>query len=161
MLSSRDWDWAQKVLPIVCVELIPVQFGSGHDITRLGLIQRMAPKELAWCLIGGRIFYGESISQAGQRILAQAGGSSMQIETVKWDYPDYVAQYSPNNASGLIDPRKHAIGLTFIVTISGNFEPSGEAMKFQWFDLLDLPTPLGFGQQRIIDELFGQQSSLV
>jgi hypothetical protein len=157
MLSTEHWNWVQRALPIACVDLIPVQFNSSSEIARVGLIQRLAPADPAWCLLGGRILYGENIGQAGQRILSEAGGTAIRIETADWGHPDYLAEYLPRNASGLSDPRKHAIGLTFIVTIAGAFKPEGEALSFDWFDLNKLPVPLGFGQSTIFDEVFGRR----
>ena len=154
MLSAKDWHWAQRSLPIACVDFIPVQFGPDSVIKQVGLIQRLAPVDPAWCLIGGRILLGESIGQAGQRILIEAGGPEVFIETADWNHPDYVAEYLLDNSSGLFDPRKHAIGLTFLVTISGNFKPTGEASNFEWFDPAHLPDPIGFGQQTIFDSVF-------
>ena len=105
MLSAKDWHWAQRSLPIACVDFIPVQFGPDSVIKQVGLIQRLAPVDPAWCLIGGRILLGESIGQAGQRILTEAGGPEVFIETADWNHPDYVAEYLLDNSSGLFDPR--------------------------------------------------------
>jgi hypothetical protein len=137
VLSVEHWEWVQRSMPIACVD----------------------PVEPAWCLIGGRVFYGENTNQAGERILLEAGGDGVHIETAEWGHPDYLAEYLPSNVTGLLDPRKHAIGMTFIVTISGTFVPQGEAIKFDWFDLVNLPSPLGFGQRTIIDEVFGRRES--
>ncbi|MCX5989558.1 MAG: DUF4916 domain-containing protein [Chloroflexi bacterium] len=69
--------------------------------------------------------------------------------------PTYVAQYSPHGPDSRFDaadPRQHAIGLTWMVTLVGALSPQGEATGFDWFPVDALPPPhaFGFGQHNVV-----------
>jgi hypothetical protein len=68
--------------------------------------------------------------------------------------PLYIAQYAPIAVDPFKpDPRQHAIGLTFAVSLTGRVAAQGEAIVYEWFDVNKVPRPeqFGFGQDRVIN----------
>ena len=69
--------------------------------------------------------------------------------------PTYAMQYfTEDREVGGLDPRQHAIGLTFCIRLDGSPQPAGEALDFCWFDIDQLPTAdsFGFNQDRLVTE---------
>lgn len=151
-LSDSDWNFVQEHIPIVCVDILPIQ--SSGSKKKIGLIKRGAPEVDAWCLLGGRVFKGERIDAAMQRIVHQALGPESQVRYGSWAVPDQVVEYLPSASSGSPhDPRKHAVSLTYTIELLGKLVPNGEAKDFCWFDSDRLPDKIGFGQEGIIASL--------
>lgn len=50
------------------------------------------------------------------------------------------------------DPRKPAVGLTFVVPLDAAITAQGEAEDFGWFHIDDLPG-MGFGQEAVVADL--------
>ena len=76
---------------------------------------------------------------------------------VTWERPDFsrpemIGQYFPMaRGTAGYDPRKHAIGLTYRVALSGEPSPLGEALDFRWFPETAIPfEEVGFGQEHVI-----------
>jgi hypothetical protein len=68
--------------------------------------------------------------------------------------PLYVAQYSPSGKFPFgLDPRQHSVGITFGIEIRGVPIPQGEASRFEWFDIENLPSEkeFGFNQDRAVN----------
>ncbi|MGG2201573.1 DUF4916 domain-containing protein [Paenibacillus validus] len=157
-LESRIWEDIQKRLPIICVDVIPIQLNKEGHQESIGLIFRETPHQgNKWCTIGGRLRHSESLQSAIQRQLAESLGNHVKLKKVLNDgEPAFVAQYAPSNfpVDGFegIDPRKHAIGLTYCVWIDGVLTPQNEAMDFHWFKKNNLPdtSEIGFGQGEVI-----------
>ncbi|MDB5304522.1 MAG: hypothetical protein JWM97_2071 [Phycisphaerales bacterium] len=155
-LSAADWKRVQGTVPICCVDVVPVArtSGSSRTIQKVGLILRDTPHQgRRWCLVGGRLFRDESIAQAIIRQIRETLGPTVRFEVPPDPQPTYIAQYftTPQGANP-VDPRQHAIGLTFVVGVEGDITPSGEAHHFEWFEVEKLPLPdqFGFGQERVL-----------
>jgi ADP-ribose pyrophosphatase YjhB (NUDIX family) len=150
-LPEEEWRKIQRCLPILCVEVLPVR-RAGGAVSEIGLILRDTPHEgVRWCLLGGRLRYGEPLAGAvGREIREALGGVGFA-----WDgdgEPLAVAQYLPTpQAGGLHDPRQHAVSLVHAVALSGPPSPQGEARDFRWFAPARLPEAIGFGQQALLD----------
>jgi ADP-ribose pyrophosphatase YjhB (NUDIX family) len=152
-LSDAEWRTAQKSIPIVCVDILPIRI-SEEGTKQAGLIYRDTPHQgRRWCLVGGRLLLNESCRTA---ILRQMRGTlGPHVEAVL-DEPvqaTYVAEYfSDENAGPLFDPRQHVIALTFVVSVRGAIVAMGEAFDFKWFDVNGLPdeSDFGFGQARVV-----------
>jgi ADP-ribose pyrophosphatase YjhB (NUDIX family) len=155
-LNAADWKRIQDTMPICCVDVLPVTHGStsSHIVQRVGLILRDTPHQgRRWCLVGGRLFRDESISQAISRQIGETLGPAARFSLPPDPQPAHVAQYfTTPRAANPVDPRQHAIGLTFVVDMEGDITPAGEAHHFEWFQLEMLPKPaeFGFGQDRVL-----------
>ena len=155
-LDSVKWREIQESVPIVCVDILPVQLlrDDFKTIGAVGLIMRETPHQgQRWCLIGGRLGRNESLHDAIIREIRDALGNDLYF-TVKEDIqPDFVAEYFTVPGDNVcFDPRQHAIGLTFCIPITGNIHPQGEAILFEWFNTFQLPPnkDFGFDQDRVV-----------
>lgn len=150
-LDNTRWEWVQRVLPIAVIDILAVE-GDAAD-SRIGLIRRSTPHQgERWNLVGGRIQYGETIGDAIKRELRDALGGAVAVDVTDDEQPAYLAQYGPwQRPPFSLDPRKHAVGLTFVLPIDGVVDPQGEARDFAWFPPHRLPTPAkwGFEQDRV------------
>jgi ADP-ribose pyrophosphatase YjhB (NUDIX family) len=154
-LRQRTFRAIQLRIPIACVDVLPVREGiaSGKEV---GLIFRETPNQgRRWCLIGGRLLINESFRTAIIREVTGALGEKVQCAVNDPLQPMYVAEYFSQKRKGkLYDPRQHAIGLTFQVQIKGKIDPRGETLKYQWFDVREIPRPadFGFGQYKVVHD---------
>jgi ADP-ribose pyrophosphatase YjhB (NUDIX family) len=147
-LDADDWKWVQDTMPIACCDVVPVQVGSdGRAVERIGLIYRNTPHQgMRWCVVGGRIWRGESLAQAAGRQLRETLGPAIGFEVEADRQPDFVVQYFTTvRPHSLLDPRQHAITSMFVVPIEGMITAMGEAESFRWFDRNALPASQEFG----------------
>jgi ADP-ribose pyrophosphatase YjhB (NUDIX family) len=174
-LSPEEWDWVQQVLPIACVDVLPIQVKKRTsseeiaEIEKVLLIWRTTPHQgTRWCLIGGRMFYGDSLGKAVEGELKRTLGLSFEVPAAA--QPTYVAQYRPLPGEGFhVDTRRHAIGLTYCLEVEeeefGSAKPQGDAIKFDWFrpDKLPQPDKFGFEQHLVVKaclERWGEQARI-
>jgi len=151
-LDAGLWATIQESVPIACVDLLAL---SGTEHPKLGLIFRDTPHEgQRWCLIGGRILRNEKAHDAVRRHVEETLGPEARCD-ITGEQPLYVAEYFTDRRSPLVDPRQHAIALTYAGILSGDFAPSGEAHRFDWFSPSELPARdlFGFGQDAVLDAL--------
>ncbi len=151
-LSFGDWRWIQGVLPIVCVDVLPIR-RSSQGVEAVGLILRETPHQVRrWCTIGGRLLYGESLPEAVKRQVRETLGPRACTAPAPAVRPTYVAQYSPRRTEVFcLGPRQHAAGLTYCLELDGYIEPQGEALSFQWFAIKAIPwKEIGFDQDWVI-----------
>lgn len=155
-LKPADWAWVQKKLPIVCVDVLPIRFSSriSRDIEAVGLIMRATERgTLGWCLIGGRLLFGEPLMSAIKRQVKETLGDHVHVSSRHESNPTCIAQYSPLDGRPFyLDPRQHAVGLTYAVEMRGTPDPRGEATGFEWFKPRNLPPSrqFGFDQDRVV-----------
>jgi hypothetical protein len=79
----------------------------------------------------------------------------VQFQIDRDPQPIYIAQYFTELRENFpMDPRKHAIGLTYCLQLRGAIKPQGEALDFAWFELNHLPSPeeFGFGMDLVVTE---------
>jgi ADP-ribose pyrophosphatase YjhB (NUDIX family) len=145
-LSDEAWDEIQASVPIVCVDLVPVRLDATGAVSAVGLIRRRMPGtgDVVWCVLGGRINHGETLRAAVVRHI-ESTLSGADFDLPADPQPAYVFQWFPSvrNDDGVaygIDPRRHSVGLCFVVPITG--EPTavenGEALHFAWFAVDEL-----------------------
>jgi ADP-ribose pyrophosphatase YjhB (NUDIX family) len=165
-MTQRDfipeplWRQIEDCLPITCVDVLPMQRGSGGLplIARIGLIEReVVGVGRGWTLIGGRLRRGETLIRAVRRQIDETLLDVGDVETLASE-PMVVAEYLPAAAPDAPhDPRHHAIGLAFCVYVAGapTSNPRGEATEFRWFDTDRLPADheFLFGQAQVVRRL--------
>ncbi len=150
----------ERSIPVACVDFVPVRrSGTGLEV---GLILRRSPFGRVWCHLGGRIRYGETVRQA---IVRHSVDTIGVIPIVAPDpQPDFVYQWfpppvAPRDGTGHgNDPRKHAIGLSFLVEIDAEPDPGNEALDFRFADPLRLPDPMWPGSAQLIGELIRRRA---
>jgi ADP-ribose pyrophosphatase YjhB (NUDIX family) len=153
-LPAPLYDQIEKSMPIACVDFVSIRHRA---TTEVGLIRRESPFGVVWCHLGGRINRGETIAQA----LCRHANDTLDVSLNLPDdpQPDYVYQWfppaiAPNN--GIVhgdDPRKHAIGLSFVVEMAGDPQARNEAIDFAWFAVSELPEELWPGTEYLIRTL--------
>ena len=150
----------QRTLPIVTVDILPLKYSKEKRgrLEGVGLISRETADEgVKWCLIGGRLLYGEQLSEAILRQISVTLGEGLKvISEIKDQQPLYVAQYFPSGDSPFLrDPRQHSIGLTYALELEGCIYPRGEALDFKWFSPIYLPknSEFGFNHDKLVRAL--------
>jgi ADP-ribose pyrophosphatase YjhB (NUDIX family) len=155
-IPDEEWERIQRIIPVVCVDVLPICYAPTGQIEAAGLILRYTPDGASrWCLVGGRIQFGESVPAAVTRHMHDTLGVAVQFDISQWRQPLYVAQYFPApHAEFLSDPRKHAVSLTYALEVAGIANPRNEALDFRWFPLDKFPqsSDFGFSQDRVVAE---------
>ncbi len=155
-LSDKDWENVQKLMPIICVDIIPFRNIEKRKKTltlEIGLILRLAPIKKKWCFIGGRILKDETVTSAIRRQLNNTLGFNIQYILEKDPQPVYIAQYFTKKTNNYgFDPRQHAIGLAYFLNLEGEAKAQDEALDFKWFNINEIPpsNEFGFGQHKIL-----------
>ncbi|MCL4339971.1 MAG: DUF4916 domain-containing protein [Nitrososphaerota archaeon] len=147
-IDEELWKRIQKILPIVTIDILPLKKDDGNDLARVGLILRETADEgEKWCLIGGRLLYGEKLWEGVKRQIRITLGDGISISTTnEQKQPLYVAQYfSYKDDEFLRDPRQHTVGLTYALFLEGEVKPRDEALDFKWFSVNNLPKHDQFG----------------
>lgn len=137
---DEQWAWVTGHLPIACVDILPVVV-TGGQVSHVGLIERDSPLGRRWCHVGGRIWYGETLREAGFRHLAETFDLSCPPHLDR--VPFFVNEFFPQPIAGAgLDPRKHAVSVCYVAEISGTAQvgAKGEAIDFRWFGLEEIPT---------------------
>lgn len=110
-----------------------------------------------WCHFGGRVQFGETIEAALRRhasenftgVLIEIDRNPQPTCVFPW-FPDHAAP-SDGTAFGR-DPRKHAIGLGFVLSCTG--EPTaiggGESKTIDFFAKSDLPNGMWPGADKFL-----------
>ncbi len=114
------WLKVQDLMPILCVDVVPVQMVSG-SVLKYGLITRPFPSsgQVVHCQIGGRVNRLETIRDAIIRHVVDALPLA-EFDLPDDPQPDYVMQWFPAADQSRFghDPRKHAVSLSFRLEIS-------------------------------------------
>jgi hypothetical protein len=157
-LPADLYSTIERSIPIVCVDFVPVR--RSENGIEVGLILRESPFGRVWCHLGGRILHGETIHQAIDRHAADTLAVGTILE--RDPQPDFVYQWFPSGVApgdGTAhgdDPRKHAIGLSYLLEIDGEPVPRNEALDFRYADPRELPGPMWPGSAQLIAELIGR-----
>lgn len=143
-LPASLYEQIEQSVPIVCVDFVPYR-GDGRDRS-IGLILRESPHGRVWCHLGGRIWRGETTRNALRRHAQDTLTVDLELPTNP--QPAYVYEWFPSDIAprdGTFygdDPRKHSVGLSYVVKMDGHPQPRNEALDFRYFTADELPTPL-------------------
>lgn len=146
----------ESSVPIACVDFVPVRV-AGTGAREIGLILRDSPHGRVWCHLGGRVQRGETIAQALRRHAAETLGVDLSLALNP--QPRYVYEWFPRDVAPTDgttfgdDPRKHSIGLSFVVEIVGEPQAANEAIEFRYFAEDALPQPLWPGCKDLLDRM--------
>jgi ADP-ribose pyrophosphatase YjhB (NUDIX family) len=151
----------ERSIPITCVDFVALRHGErGTDV---GLILRESPFGQVWCHLGGRVHHGETVGDAIRRHARNTLG--VEIDLGPDPQPVWVYQWFPDEhrpSTGLVtgrDPRKHAIGLSFVVDLAGEeLDPRDEALDFAYFPTGALPKPLWPGCENLVRQLVSRST---
>jgi ADP-ribose pyrophosphatase YjhB (NUDIX family) len=160
-LPAELYRTIEQSMPITCVDFVPVR--DGADGLEVGLILRASPFGEVWCHLGGRILYGETVSDALRRHASDTLAVALDLPADP--QPAFVYQWFPDDLRPHDggdygrDPRKHAIGLSFVVKIAGRPSPRNEAIDFSYFSVDALPKRLWPGAGQLLERLISRPGS--
>jgi ADP-ribose pyrophosphatase YjhB (NUDIX family) len=144
-LSDAEYRHVREILPILCVDVLPWRdTETGREI---GLIVRGPNRGgPALTLIGGRVLRDETLEEAVRRHVAETLGDDVSVELHDPSLPLGVFEYFPDHRRApFVDPDKHAVAVTYAGRLVGAPRPAGEAARFEWHPVSDLPPVERFG----------------
>ena len=94
-----------------------------------------------WAIPGGFVDYGETVECAAQREALEETGLNIHLLEQFQVYSD------PNR-----DPRQHTLSIVFLAWAMGMPKAGDDAKSVQIFKLSDLPSPLCFDHDRILQD---------
>ena len=134
-LSHDDLELVRAHVPIVYVDAVPVRVDSHGNVTKVGMLLRVAADgTISRMVVTGRVLFGERVREALMRHCEKDLGP-LALPRIPTDpSPFTVVEYFPNPArSGFYDPRHHAVSLAYVVPVEGECEPTQEALDLAWF----------------------------
>lgn len=156
-LTDDDLALARERLPIVYVDAIPVRVNEKGEVSTIGLLLRARPDgSISRAVVSGRVLYGERIRDALLRHIEKDLGPVALPRIPATPTPFTVAEYFPDpEVTGFHDPRQHAVSLVYVVPISGDCQPSQNALDLVWL------TPQEVVSESVRAEMTGGQDLLV
>jgi len=124
-----------KSVPILCVDLV---IENGKET--LLIKRKIPPCKGYWCLIGGRVHYGERVLDAVRRQAKDELGLKIKIEK-------FIGVYDNPKR----DPNKHAVSLAYMVKpVGGKMRTGPESSEIKFFG--KLPKRIGFDHRKILND---------
>ena len=142
-LSSGDLELARAQMPILYVEAVPVRVDETGEVTRVGLLLRIAPDgTISRALVSGRVLHHERVRDALLRHLEKDLGPVALPRVPASLQPFTVAEYFPTaGVTPYHDPRQHAVALAYIVPVDGDCRPRQDALDLVWFTPQEAVSP--------------------
>ena len=128
--------------PVPTVDII-IELEKGKIV----LIERKNPP-FGWALPGGFVDYGESLEQAAIREAKEE--TSLEVSLIR-----QMHTYSNPNR----DPRRHTISTVFIAKAKGIPQAADDARNIGIFDSHNLPSPMAFDHDLILNNYFIQREN--
>jgi ADP-ribose pyrophosphatase YjhB (NUDIX family) len=134
-LSREDLELIRASVPIVYVDAVPVRVDELGNVTKVGLLLRMAADgTISRMVVSGRVLFGERIREALMRHCEKDLGPIALPRVPANPTPFTIVEYFPDpDRSGFYDPRHHAVSLAYVVPVEGDCEPTQEALDLMWF----------------------------
>jgi len=127
--------------PVPTVDLI-IEMTRPDGKQGVVLIKRKNPPP-GWALPGGFVDYGESLEEAARREADEE--TSLEV-TLKYQFHTYSA---PDR-----DPRLHTISTVYVAAGRGFLRAGDDAAEAGIFAREEMPVPLAFDHQKILDDYF-------
>lgn len=134
-LSRDELQNIRANVPLVYVDAVPVRTDELGRVTKVGMLLRQAADgSISRMVVSGRVMYGERIRDALLRHLEKDLGPVALPRIPAEVAPFTVVEYFPDpDVSGFHDPRHHAVSLAFVVPVSGDCQPTQEALDLAWY----------------------------
>ena len=148
---------ARRRLPLLYVEAIPVRVDGMGQVIEVGVLLRAtATGQMTRTLVSGRVLYGETLRDALFRHLEKDLGPMAFPQLPACPTPFSVAEYFPMPGVGKYhDDRQHAVGLAYVVPVTGTCEPRQDALELTWM------TPEEAASAEISDDMEGGRGALL
>jgi len=147
-LSDDQLETMRAQVPVVYVEAVPVRVDALGNVTRIGLLLRVAADgTISRLIVSGRVKFGERVREALVRNCEKDLGP-LALPRIPTDpAPFTVVEYFPDpDKSGFHDPRQHSVSLVYVVPVDGECEPTQEALDLAWFTPREAASPAVIGQ---------------
>jgi ADP-ribose pyrophosphatase YjhB (NUDIX family) len=134
-LSDDQLENIRANVPLVYVDAVPVRVDEMGRVTHVGMLLRQAADgTISRMVVSGRVLYGERVRDALLRHLEKDLGPVALPRIPAEVAPFTVVEYFPDpTVSGFHDPRHHAVSLAFVVPVSGDCQPTQEALDLAWY----------------------------
>jgi hypothetical protein len=144
-------------VPVVYVEAVPVRVDALGNVTRIGLLLRVASDgSISRLIVSGRVKFGERVRDALLRHCEKDLGPLALPRIPVNPAPFTIVEYFPDpDKTGYHDPRQHAVSLVYVVPVDGECEPTQEALDLAWF------TPAEAASAAVIGQMTGGQDRLL
>jgi hypothetical protein len=116
----------------------------------------MPDGQISRSIITGRVLYGERVRDAVIRhIVKDLGPVAFPRIPVSLQPFDVVEYFPEPDVSGYHDPRQHAVALAYVIAVTGDCQPSQEALDLVWLDVSEassdvVRSEMSGGQDRVI-----------
>jgi len=156
-LSNDDLQNIRANVPLVYVDAVPVRVDDLGRVTHVGMLLRQAADgTISRMVVSGRVLYGERVRDALLRHLEKDLGPVALPRIPSEVAPFTVVEYFPDpDVSGFHDPRHHAVSLAFVVPVSGDCQPTQEALDLAWY------TPEAAVSEAVRREMTGGHDRLI
>jgi ADP-ribose pyrophosphatase YjhB (NUDIX family) len=150
-LDPNQLEMVRGQVPLVYVDAVPVRVDDQGNVTHVGMLLRQAPDgSISRTIVSGRVLLNERIREAMLRHLEKDLGSLALPQLPPDPAPFTIVEYFPDPAiSGFHDPRHHAVSLAYVVPITGDCQPSQQALDLGWY------TP----EQAVSEQMRGEMTS--
>jgi len=120
-------------VPLVYIDAVPVRVNDMGEVTHVGMLLRQAPDgSISRTVVSGRVLLGERTA------------------------PFTVVEYFPDpSISGFHGPRHPAVSLAYVVPVSGDCQPTQQALDLGWF------TPTQATSEQMVKEMTSGHDRLV
>lgn len=140
-MSDDEYELVTQKTPMPTVNLVILR-KTKNSWELLLLIRKTGYAKGDWCMIGGRVWKGETLQAAIQR---QANDLAVKVKILSPFNPNFPSFIDDRNNQ---DETKHPISLIYPAEIiSGQVREEGEEYKgFKWFPINKLPK-IAYGQK--------------
>jgi ADP-ribose pyrophosphatase YjhB (NUDIX family) len=147
-LSHEQLEQMRAQVPVVYVEAVPVRVDALGNVTKIGLLLRVAADgSISRLIVSGRVKFGERVREALLRHCEKDLGPLALPRIPTNPAPFTVVEYFPDpDKTGFHDPRQHAVSLVYVVPVDGECEPTQEALDLAWFTPTEAASPAVIGQ---------------
>ena len=134
-LDPNQLEMVRGQVPLVYVDAVPVRVDDQGNVTHVGMLLRQAPDgSISRTIVSGRVLLNERIREALLRHLEKDLGPLALPQLPPDPAPFTIVEYFPDpTVSGFHDPRHHAVSLAYVVPISGDCQPSQQALDLGWY----------------------------
>lgn len=134
-LDPSQLEMVRGQVPIVYIDAVPVRVDDQGNVTHVGMLLRQAPDgSISRTVVSGRVLLNERIREALLRHLEKDLGSLALPQLPPDPAPFTIIEYFPDpTISGFHDPRHHAVSLAYVVPITGDCQPSQQALDLGWY----------------------------
>jgi len=134
-LDRDELESVSANVPLVYVDAVPVRVDDLGRVTHVGMLLRQAADgTISRMVVSGRVLYGERVRDALLRHLEKDLGPVALPRIPPEVAPFTVVEYFPDaDVSGFQDPRHHAVSLAYVVPVSGDCQPTQEALDLGWY----------------------------